>query len=89
MEHNIVIDTTYIKESDISLFFGKENVIHLPEGVDMYDILVEFSIFSSKSDAKKNWNRTGKEIPFGFSDFEKIGKFNHRITILNLNKEVS
>ena len=87
MEYNIVIDTIYTKESDLSLFFGKESVIHFPECVDMYDILVKCSIFLSKSDARKNWSRTGKEIPFGFSDFEKIGKLNHRITILNLNKE--
>jgi hypothetical protein len=49
--------------------------------VDIYDILVKASIFKSKGDARKNWTRTGKEIPWGFNDFENIGKLKHRIVI--------
>jgi hypothetical protein len=50
---------------------------------DMYDILVLFKIFSSKSEARKNWERTGKEIPPGYNEFKNIGKQKKALYIWN------
>lgn len=75
--------------TDVSLFFSDESglvqepVIEISPDKDMYDILVLAGIFPSKGQAKKNWARTGAEIPKGFTDLTNIGKLRHRITILN------
>lgn len=58
-----------------------EPIVYLSSRSDMYDVLVHAKCFSSKSQARKEWKRTGKEIPDGFTDLLKIGKLNTRITI--------
>tara|TARA_Y100000310_G_C20593346_1_gene769240 strand:- start:1178 stop:1357 length:180 start_codon:yes stop_codon:yes gene_type:complete len=54
----------------------------VPEGTDIFDLLVNIGLFPSKSQARKNWKRE-KEIPAGFSDFPNLGKKKLRMTILN------
>ena len=78
-----VIKNKYFKrDRDLwkTLFDGKPTPV---KDVDMYDLLVISGIFKSRSQAKKNWIRTGKEIPEGWSYFEKIGKLNNSLTVLN------
>lgn len=91
-EFNFVIVNQHFCSSDVELFFDDEKVEYIKcpidsgigdRPIDMYDILVKVGIFKSKSIARKNWNRTGPQIPKGFSDFKGIGKLKRRITILN------
>ena len=82
-EMNIIIDNGLIVGDEAALFFSGEPIDIRPLGTDMFDLLVELGIFSSKSQALKNWKRSGRDIPLGFSDFERIGKLNNRLTILN------
>ena len=87
-EKNVIIGD-YVLESDFDLFFGPleddDVFIVFPDDTKWQDIAVAFGIFGSKSQAKKNgW---GGDIPDGFWNKEKIGKLNHRITILKIVKE--
>lgn len=89
IEGNVIVTTKKLKRNRdlIPYLFGDEinrmptTILYVSEGYDMYDVLVEFGLFASRSDARKNWTRTGQEIPNGFSDFEGIGKRNNRLTI--------
>lgn len=56
-------------------------IIFVSKEADMYDILLLTGIFTTRSNAKRDWKRTGKEIPKGFSYFQKIGKRNARLVI--------
>lgn len=87
----VVIDTGFLTGTEWT-FFG-DNVSELgkmiyavpeilPQTTDMYDLLVKLQVFSSKSQARKNWKKTGPEIPWGWSAFEQIGKLNHALYIL-------
>ena len=85
-EFNFVIDNENFEKNEdlVELLFNDDlNVEILPNDWDMFDILVETGLFRSKSEARKNWKRTGKDIPEGFTDLENLGKLNHRITIFN------
>lgn len=72
------------------MFFDAEDVTLIQPNSTMLDVLVHVGIFSSKSQDRKNWNNIASkldlksfEIPEGWSDFDKVGKLKHRITILN------
>lgn len=86
---NFIVANGEELHTDASLFFSDKNgkvhepVIEITSDKDMYDILVMADIFPSKGQARKNWTRTGAEIPKGFTDLTNIGKLRHRITILN------
>jgi len=47
----------------------------------VFSILVDFGIFKSRSQARKNWNKSGKDIPEGLSHFTRIGKKKHEFAI--------
>lgn len=81
-EVNIIITTDHLEDGDQRLFFGDEAVVFMDTSTTMFDILTQFGFFQSKSEARKNWKRTGQEIPDGFTDIENIGKMNRRLTIL-------
>ena len=85
MEYNIIIRNDNLEKNKdlIPLLFDNEDILYERNHLDMYDILVNCKLFTSKSNARKNWNRTGKEIPEGFTDLINIGKLNHRLTIWN------
>jgi hypothetical protein len=89
MDLCFVVVNQNFKEEDIKLFFDEPDknwdgkVFRLTTENDMFDVLVLAGIFKSKSDAKRNWKKTGKEIPAGFSDFIGVGKLRHSIFIWN------
>jgi hypothetical protein len=83
-ELNIVILNNYFDIDMQRKLFGNELVdCYMVNEYDMYDILVLFKIFSSKSEARKNWERTGKEIPPGYNEFKNIGKQKKALYIWN------
>ena len=88
VDANIIIKNEFYKKEDFDFYsklFGNNRWTELPANKDMYDILVMLKLFKSKSQAKKNWKRSGKDIPKGFSHFRGIGKFNSEFCILNPN----
>jgi len=93
MDFNFIILNDSNQSGDAELFFGDHEgnlhddiTIEITPDKDMYDILVMTNIFKSKGDARKNWTKTGKEIPWGFSYF-RVGKLRHTICILNTLKD--
>jgi hypothetical protein len=84
-ELNVVIGQPILllNQDLIYQFFGKESYRLMPEDCDMYDLLVLLGAFPSKSEARKNWNRTGKEIPPGYNEFKDIGKQKKALYIWN------
>ena len=87
-EFNFVIDNENLRNNEDlieSLFNLDANepvrMVPMELDFDMFDILVETGLFRSKSEARKNWKRTEKEIPDGFTDIKNIGKLHHRLTI--------
>jgi hypothetical protein len=73
------------KEDDVDVDypFGEEPVVEIPSTNDMYDVLVLCGIFPSKSQARKNWKTTGKDIPPGWTELYSIGKMKVGIFIWN------
>ena len=87
-EFNFVITNENLEDNFptdnlIETLFDGESFIPVTTGADMFDILVMAGLFRSKSEARKNWKRTGKDVPEGFTDIERIGKLKHRLTIWN------
>ena len=82
-EFNFVIDNKNFDEHLLEAIFESEDVQFISAENDMFDILVMCDLFRSKSEARKNWKRTGKDIPEGFTDIKNIGKLHHRLTIWN------
>lgn len=46
----------------------------LPAGTDIYDILVGLGVFSSRSQAKKNWQGPTELTSNQYNWFERVGK---------------
>jgi hypothetical protein len=65
------------------LFGDDEDFLFLHPQYDMYDCLVHLEVFKSKGEARKNWKRTGKEIPPGYNEFRGIGKSKKALFIWN------
>jgi hypothetical protein len=63
------------------MVFNGEPFIALPDGLDIFDVLVESRAFKSKSQAKQNWTKTDKEIEHGLCSFV-VGKKKLAISIL-------
>lgn len=83
-EFNFVILNDNFNPDLISTLFNDEDIQSITNtSLDMFDILVMTGLFRSKSEARKNWKRTGKNIPEGFTDIKNIGKLHHRLTIWN------
>ena len=84
-EFPIVVNTEELWQTKINelskIIFEGEDFILVPNSYTMLDILFKCGIFQSKGQARKNWKKTGTEIPNGFTDLEGIGKLNKRITI--------
>jgi len=80
IDKNFVVINEHYRKDIQDLIFDCEPVAQLESNKTMIDVLVEYGIFKSRGDAKKNWTK-GIEIPFGFSDFNNIGKFRHRFCI--------
>ena len=84
-EFNFVIENENFKVNKdlVDTLFDGEDVQIISSVFDMFDILVITELFRSKSEARKNWKRTEKDIPEGFTDIKNIGKLHHRLTIWN------
>jgi hypothetical protein len=86
---NVIVNSDKIGPNDKELIFGDEEVFFVnPEDMDMFDLLVKLGSFESKGQAKKNWTKTGKEIPQGFNEFI-VGKLRRCLTIWNPSKSAS
>lgn len=88
-EFNFIILNGNELPGDDILFFPGENVVFVPDGMTMLDLLVMSNVFQSKSQARKAWDslqqKIGLEdwnIPMGWNDFQGIGKLKTRITVL-------
>lgn len=79
---NIVIRNEHWDESLEQLLFAGEDVVRFAPSVDMHDLLVGFDFFPSKSQARKNWTKTGKDVPAGFNEFV-VGKTKQKLWIWN------
>jgi hypothetical protein len=83
-ELNVVILNENFDGNMQRQLFGDEMVDYYMENeYDMYDILVLFKVFASRGEARKNWTRTGKEIPPGYNEFRGIGKHKKSLYIWN------
>jgi hypothetical protein len=84
MDFNVVIDNEHLEDNKdlLPILFGENTSLSTFEANDdMFTVLVDFGLFSSRSEAKKNWVRTGRDIPEGWSAFEGIGKKKHNLYI--------
>ena len=82
---NIIVENGNVWDTDsANLFPGNERVDILwpGHGKDMFDLLVIIGAFPSKRQAKKNWTKTGPEIPLGWNEFV-IGKRRRFLCIWN------
>lgn len=79
---NVIIKNGNERESDSRLFPPDENIYTLPAETDMLEVLVLAGVWSSKSQARKNWGGD-KFIHAGWTDIT-LGKKNRvRICIWN------
>ena len=83
---NIVVGD-FVKDEDISTVYGdmdgnvEGTVITLVNNIPMYVLLRDLGIFKSSSQARKSgWDFN---IPEGFTEYPKIGKLRHQVTIWN------
>lgn len=67
------------KEWQKGIVRTNDPVTVLPANATMFDVLAQAGIFSSKSDARKNWKGV-VEIPWGWSEFT-VGKLKHQVFI--------
>jgi hypothetical protein len=86
----IVKNASYEKNKDLlPVLFGdnkgiiSEPILEVGEQDDMYDILVKTGVYKSKTQARRAWVLTGKEVNPGFHDYQDIGRLRHRITLWN------
>jgi hypothetical protein len=73
---NFLIENEFT-EQEIDLLqhiFGDEEATRVSQDKDIYDCLVMIGAFKSKSEARKNWTRTGKNFESGYNEYTGIGK---------------
>ena len=82
---NFIVNNKSLKANEdlLPMLFGEETTIPIAPDYTIYDILTMLGLFPSKSEARKNWKRTGKDIPVGFTSLEGVGKMRHNIYIWN------
>lgn len=80
---NVIVATGRERDTDRDLFFPGEDVCVVTPDADMYDLLVLGKFFKSRTEARKNWQRSGRKVPRGFSHFTRIGKLRKELAILN------
>lgn len=84
-EVNIIIQNEYLDlDLDIKLFepLPEGEVIHyISDDMDMYDILVKFGFFPSKKECRRNWTKSGVDVPDGWNEFRSIGKMKRNLYI--------
>lgn len=85
-EYNFVIRNEYY-EQEKDLIYGMfrrgiDEITYIDYPRDMYDLLVNAGIFTSRSKARSQWDGD-KDIPKGYSEFKKLGKYKKGIFIFN------
>lgn len=90
-ELNVVVLNNNVDAIDMLWFmkqlFKDDPITTVTDGVDMYNLLVMLEVFPSRSEAKKNWTRTGREILPGYNEIKDIGKQKKALYIWNPIKE--
>lgn len=81
-ELNIAIKNQYFDDDFANILFSNESFIILDKKTDIYDCLVMLNAFKSKSEARKNWNKT-KSIEQGYNEYKNIGKSKKSLYIWN------
>jgi hypothetical protein len=80
---NIIVNGPYLLSGDRELLFPEDEVVNtVSEQTNMFDLLVALGAFESKSQARKQWKKTGIEIPAGWSSF-RVGKMKRELCIWN------
>jgi hypothetical protein len=79
----VIVNKFYETEKDlIPLIFDDEHY-SLFENEDMYSALIALGVFSSRSEARKNWTKTGKEFEEGYNEYKGLGKLKKGLFIFN------
>ena len=81
-EFNFVIDNGNLRGDEADVFFHGEPVQILDDSATFADLFVAAGIFKSKSQFRKSMWGKNPTIPEGWTDIERIGKMNKRITVL-------
>jgi hypothetical protein len=81
-EFNFIIDNGNLRGDEAAVFFNGEPVQILDDSATFADLFVAAGIFKSKSQFRKSKWGENLMIPEGWSDIERIGKLNKRITVL-------
>ena len=76
---NIVLGEEHISDRDVDFLFGGETWLSLPRTTDIFTLLVECKVFTSKSEARKNWKKNG--IIDGWNEFLALGKMRRNIFV--------
>lgn len=87
IDENFIVMNDFVQGDERDLFFSGESSVPLEPNATMWDVLFMAGIFPSKSQARKNWNRTGAEIPEGFSHFQHIGKRHNEVCVFKPTRE--
>ena len=83
-DYNVLVNK-HLRGDEETLFFDGEVVNKVPAETTLLDIVVAAGVFPSKAQARRcGWVR---EIPDGFSRFERIGKRRVNITIFKPTKD--
>jgi hypothetical protein len=82
---NIIIRSKHVRLEDRVNLFPDEEVVFVfdPGQKDMYDLLVILGMFKNKSQARKNWKKTGRDIPTGWTELTRLGKHRRELHIWN------
>ena len=81
-EFNFVVDNGNLQGDESEVFFDGEPVQIVAESATFADLFVATEIFRSKSQFRKSkWGET-EAISEGWTDVERVGKLNKRITVL-------
>lgn len=94
---NVIVMNEFVQDTDEKLFFGPHECVDCdgcifcqpqdvvwaePRKTDMFELLVRLGAFKSKGQARKSWDKSGKEIPEGWSEFF-VGKKKRHLCIWN------
>lgn len=74
---------------EVRLTKDLESIKVLPEGSDIYDVLVNAGSFQSRTDAKNNWKLEDRKIDCGVTELLNVGKVRTNIFIYKDYPEVS
>jgi hypothetical protein len=82
---NIIVRNGNVQPEDRNaLFPDGEAVFTFNSGQkNMFDLLVILGVFKSRGQARKNWRKTGRDIPPGWTQLDRLGKYRKELCIWN------